>query len=95
MRYEEYRSIPNNLRKLRLEYGYNQTQIARILGLKNTSKLSRWEHGARLPNLLNAFKLAGVYSVMVEALFKDLRDEVQSEVKARMAEVLHGMVRRE
>ena len=40
--------------------------------------ISRWEQGFSLPDLQNAFKLAVVYGVIVDALFMDLRQSVQA-----------------
>lgn len=90
MHYAEYKKIPNGLRQKRLEYGFKQKQVAEILGLKNSTKISRWENGACLPTLITAFKLAGLYSVFVEDIFFDLMDVVRTEVKASAREVLEN-----
>jgi transcriptional regulator with XRE-family HTH domain len=69
MKNVEYKKIPNNLRKYRKAIGLKQEEVARILGLKNSGMISRWENGVCLPSLINAFKLSGLYSVLVDALF--------------------------
>jgi DNA-binding XRE family transcriptional regulator len=82
MLHKQYKSIPNKLRMHRLAMGWEQVEVAKMLGLKSTSKLSHWENGDSLPNLVNAFKLAGLYRVYVEALFYDMFDTIRSEVTA-------------
>jgi transcriptional regulator with XRE-family HTH domain len=72
MKKVEYRKIPNNLRKYRKAIGLKQKDVARILDLKNSGMISRWENGVCLPSLINAFKLSGLYSVLVDALFHPL-----------------------
>ena len=72
--------IPNSLRKYRKARGLTQKEVVRILGLKNTSTISRWEAGVRLPKPPNMFKLAVLYRVMADALFINLRRSLQQEV---------------
>jgi len=68
--------------------GYDQQLVAEILDLNHTNKISRWENGAALPTLVNAFKLAGLYHVYVEELFYDLMDKTRSEITERAETVL-------
>jgi transcriptional regulator with XRE-family HTH domain len=63
----------NCLRKYRKAKGLQQKQVAEIMGLKDSSLISRWENGISLPDLKNAFKLAAVYGVMIDSLFMDLK----------------------
>jgi len=69
MKKVELKKVPNNLRKYRKAIGLKQKEVAQILGLKNSGMISRWEKGRCLPSLVNAFKLAGLYCVLVDALF--------------------------
>jgi transcriptional regulator with XRE-family HTH domain len=66
-----------HLRAYRLARGLSQNDVARILGLADSSFISRWENGFSLPNLLNAFRLAQIYGTTVDALFPELREKVQ------------------
>ena len=84
MRYGEYKKIPNRLREKRLASGFRQQYVARVLGLKSTSKLSRWENGICLPNLVNAFKLSGLYGALVDQLFQDLRGAIKREIMVKV-----------
>lgn len=56
------------LRRKRL--GYEQKQIAFLLGHKNTYQLSRYETGHRVPSLKEAIKLSVLYGLPVRALFE-------------------------
>ena len=65
------------LRKYRRARGLTQCEAARRMGLKDSSLISRWENGFSLPDLENAFRLAAIYGVLVDALFIDLRRSAQ------------------
>ena len=87
MQYSEYKKIPNKLRKCRIAREIKPELAAEILGFKRTSKISSWETGASMPTLVNAFKLAGLYHVMVDELFFDLMHETRKEITAKAGEV--------
>jgi len=88
MRKVEFKKIPNNLRKYRKAIGLKQREVARILNLKSSGMISRWEKGVRLPSLLNAFKLAGLYCVLVDALFFPLIRLIKRKIMERQEEIL-------
>lgn len=71
---------PNSLRKYRKRRGLRQKEVAKILGLKNTSMISRWERGFVLPKPANIFRLAALYRTMADALFIDLLRIVKDEI---------------
>jgi len=79
MKNKNRKSIPNNLRKYRKTKGLRQKDVARVLGLKSASIISRWENGLCLPRPVNMFKLAVLYRTMADALFIDLRRLLQEE----------------
>jgi transcriptional regulator with XRE-family HTH domain len=88
MEYNVYKKIPNLLRKYRKVNGFKQQDVAEILGMKSTSKISRWEKGECIPNMVNAFRISILYCVMVDSLFIDLLHELRKETKKRMDEYL-------
>jgi len=53
------------------------------MGLRGTNTLSRYEHGKKLPSLINALKLEIVYRTPVAFLFSGLYDRLKKEVKDR------------
>lgn len=83
-----YKLVPNCLRRYRRARGLKQKEVARILGLKSTSMISRWEKGVCLPRPLTMFKLAILYRTMVDALFIDLRRTLINELRKREDKVL-------
>jgi transcriptional regulator with XRE-family HTH domain len=82
------KNIPNCLKRYRKARGLRQRDVAKILGIKSASMLSRWEKGACLPNTLNVFRLAAIYHVMADALFIDLRKDIEGDMRKREEKVL-------
>ena len=80
MEYRAYKRIPNVLRKYRRASGLKQLDVAKILGMKSSSRISRWEKGDGVPNIVNVFKLAVLYRVMVDSLFIDLLRCLRHEI---------------
>ena len=63
-----------NLRRLRLEKGFTQDQLAEKMGTSPQS-ISRWECGNSLPDVMQLPALAQIYGVTAHDFF---RDEVDS-----------------
>jgi len=76
----DYKNIPNCLRKYRKARGLNQKDVAKVLGLKSASLISRWEKGICLPSPINLFRLAALYRTLVDALFIDLLRFLKQEL---------------
>lgn len=88
MKNAKYKRIPNCLKKYRRASGLKQKEVAKILGLKSTSMISRWEKGICLPSSLNIFRLVVLYRTMVDGLFIDLRSSLKQEIQKREQQVL-------
>ena len=71
----------NNLPIRRKALGLTQKEIASYLGLKNSSEISRWEKGKRIPSLKNAIGLAIILNSTVEELFPGLFKTQEKIVK--------------
>jgi len=80
MKHTKHKRIPNSLRKYRRARGLKQKEVAKILGLKSSCMISRWERGHYLPQSVNIFKLAVLYRTMADALFIDLRKLLQEDI---------------
>ena len=80
MKHTKHKRIPNSLRKYRRSRGLKQKEVAKILGLKSSCMISRWEKGHHLPQMVNIFKLAVLYHTMADALFTDLRRVLQEDI---------------
>lgn len=83
MRRKTAKPIRNSLRKFRKESGLKQIEVAKILHLRSTAIISRWEQGASMPSVINAIRLAVLYHTMMDAFFLDLRWTVRREFERR------------
>jgi transcriptional regulator with XRE-family HTH domain len=88
MKKADFKKVPNNLRKYRKAVGLKQKDVAKILNLKSAGMICRWEKGACLPTLSNAIRLAGIYCVLVDALFFPLIRLIKRKMMQRQNEVL-------
>ncbi len=79
----DHKNIPNCLRKFRKTNGYTQKQVAALIGICNTSVVSRWEKGHRFPSPPNIFRLSILYRTMTDALYVDLVRELRREIQLR------------
>lgn len=76
----------NNIRLARKKYGFNQKQLAFVLGLKSTYQIGHWERG-NLPDSRNMMKLAVALSVPMEYLFQEHIALFKSQIVPRKCEV--------
>lgn len=76
----EISRVPNKLKMFRHCSGYSQKKVARMLGLSDTSTLSRWEHGVALPGMVQVFRLSRIYRTEPQGLFEDLWNLSGTEV---------------
>jgi transcriptional regulator with XRE-family HTH domain len=78
--------IPNSLKLYRRRRGLKQTDVARILGIRNASMISRWEKGLAIPKYENIRTLALIYRTSSDALYADygmtLKENVQQKEEA-------------
>src|SRR5258708_33156657 len=72
----------NRLLIYRRRMGFSQRQVARLLGLKGTSMLSRYEHSRSLPPLPTAFCLGIILRVPVEFLFPGLYESLRNRIRS-------------
>ncbi|OJW82312.1 MAG: hypothetical protein BGO69_17130 [Bacteroidetes bacterium 46-16] len=70
----------HRLRKYRRLMGYNRKEVARRLGHKDTSLLSRWETGKANLSLENAVRLSKLYKTLVNELIYELDREIGQEL---------------
>lgn len=59
-----------NLRRLRLEKGMTQEQLANVLGI-SVQSVSRWECGNTLPDVMLLPQIARLYGVTVDDLYRE------------------------
>lgn len=82
---QRYRGLTNCLRKYRKIRGLKQLQVARLLGLKSTAMISRWEKGESFPDWENLLKLAAIYRTMIDALYIDHMRLIRADVLSKEA----------
>ena len=78
----------NNLFIYRRRMGFSQKHVARLLGQRDTSMLSRYEHGQSLPPLKTALALGVILRVPLEFLFPALYEQLRNRIRdeeARLA----------
>lgn len=68
----------NKLKMFRRSFGFSQKKVARVLGLADTSTLSKWEHGVTLPGTVQVFRLARIYQTLPHELFDELWNQHDS-----------------
>lgn len=83
----------NSLWVARNRMGFSQIRVAHALGLKRTSVLSRYEHGTRVPSLVNALKLEIVYRTPVAFLFSDLYLDLKKEIRSEEERIQRNEVK--
>jgi transcriptional regulator with XRE-family HTH domain len=71
--------IPNKLRFYRRCYAYSQKKVARLLGLSDTSVLSKWENGITMPGIIQVFRLARMYRTEPQNLYEEHWKKVEQE----------------
>lgn len=81
--YAIMQNYPNNLRELRKAKGMLQIEVAQLLGHLNSDRISDWEKGYGMPSVTNLFKLATVYGVTAEDLYREIRVTAGREVEEK------------
>ena len=76
-----FETSPNRLRKYRKIMGYSQKDVARKLGYKCTSRISRWEEGKSMPSVINLIKLSIIYCRLPTDLYFDTYLELKTVLK--------------
>lgn len=83
MRNDPERRIPNRLRRYRRIMGYDQRDVAFLLGLSSHTRISEWEDGKYAPTLYNLLQLSIIYRTLPDELYYDLRQELIDEIRKR------------
>ena len=78
---------PNQLVVYRKRMRFGQKQVAKLLGHKDTSMLSRYERGHSLPPLETALRLEIIYRVPVAFLYQAAYRELKDKIRRLEAEI--------
>jgi transcriptional regulator with XRE-family HTH domain len=76
--------LTNYLRMYRKRSGLTQDEVGYLLGRVNGSKVSRYEHNGRIPNLETALAYEVIFRIPVRDLFAGLFGEVEKRILKRV-----------
>jgi transcriptional regulator with XRE-family HTH domain len=71
----------NSLVLYRRRMGFRQKQVATLLGHRDTSMVSHYEHGRALPPLPAALALEIILRVPVAFLFPGMYDDIKRQIR--------------
>ena len=83
----------NNLVLYRRRMGFTQKQVARLLGQRDASMVSHYEHGRALPPLAAALALEIILRVPVAFIFPGMYDDLKHQIR-KMEEDMASPVQR-
>ncbi len=75
----------NTLRVHRKRAGLRQRDVALFLGLDCADRISHWENGTAVPNIVNLFKLAILFKETPERLYQDLYRSIKESPAPQLA----------
>ena len=78
----------NSLILYRRRMGFTQRQVARLLGRRDASMVSHYEHSRAMPPLLVALKLEIIYRTPVAFLFPAMYDDLKLDIRNKEAALL-------
>lgn len=84
----------NFLRIYRKSMGYNQRDVAKIIGTKSISNISNWETGKTLPSLVHVFQLCTLYKQLPARLFYGLYEDIVDEIDEKYKKIRQRDARR-
>ncbi|MGE0632592.1 MAG: helix-turn-helix domain-containing protein [Pseudobdellovibrionaceae bacterium] len=82
------------LTEKRLNAGLTQTEIARVLGYTTSQFISNWERGLSAPPLEVIKKLAKLYHVSSDELFKVFLEDSVAQFEANLVRQFYGTTRK-
>lgn len=71
----------NHLKIIRKTRGLRQLDVACKLGFCTTDRVSLWEKGQSMPNLVNLFRLCHIYKVHPFELYPSLFEKITQETE--------------
>ena len=83
----------NNLVLYRRRMGFTQKQVSRLLGYRDTSMVSHYEHGRSFPPLPVALSLEIILRVPVAFLFPGIYDEIKGRIRQMEEDSIGGQRR--
>jgi len=78
---------PNRIWQAIKRSRYSQREVARLLGYRTASNISRWQNGSKLPTLAHAIGLSVALSTNVDALFPEIRRRWAERINPRREKI--------
>lgn len=79
--------IASLIRIHRKRSGFTQRELARLIGHKNSGRVSRHERGVTIPSLTAALGYETIFQVPMSDLFPAIQDAVIKNAEARLADL--------
>jgi len=79
----------NYIWKYRNKAKMGQKRVAHLLNHADHTQISKWETGEKVPTVKSLFKLAHIFQVSPEELFKNLYSSCEKEVNERLKTLPH------
>jgi transcriptional regulator with XRE-family HTH domain len=83
---ENKNRIPNQLVLIRKRMNLSQKRVARMIGLRDATTLSRYERGRASPPLRTALKLGAFYDMSLSEIFHELTRRARMQIFGRGTE---------
>jgi len=87
-------NLPNYLRTYRKRVGFDQGEVAFLLGAMSGSKTCRYERRFRLPPLRSCLGLEVIFQTPVRQLFAGVYREVEKEVASRAETLIRFLAKK-
>lgn len=78
---ERFAKLASYLKTARVRANLSQTDVAKKLGFTGPQFVSNWERGLAAPPLTSLKKLAGIYGIDPESVFKMILSEVEAQMR--------------
>jgi len=89
------KALENYLRMYRKRAGLTQSELAYLLGVQSSGKISRYERFARRPTLETALAFEVILGVPIRDLFEGVNEDVEHEVKKRARRLRRRLAQRQ
>jgi transcriptional regulator with XRE-family HTH domain len=81
---------PNQLRNFRIEAKLSQSDVAFLLDIKNSGRISEWENGLSNPSLEHLVTLGLIFNRLPDSIYFELRKKLATKLEFRK-KLLNGL----
>lgn len=80
---EKYITPPNQARNYRNEANLSQSDVAFLLDIKNSGRISEWENGLSNPSIEHLFALSLIYQRLPDQIYSEMRKRLSQRIAVR------------